>query len=57
MEIEERNVRHILIKRNAIVTNELASNKLLDLKIRIENGESFSDLARAHSEDTMSEIL
>ena len=54
VEIEERNVRHILIKRNAIVTNELASNKLLELKIRIENGESFSDLARAHSEDTMS---
>ena len=54
VEIEERNVRHILIKRNAIVTDELASNKLLELKIRIENGESFSDLARAHSEDTMS---
>ena len=52
--IEERRVRHILIKRNVITTDELAYNKLSDLKERIENGEAFSDLARAHSEDTMS---
>ena len=36
------------------MTDEIASNKLLELKIRIENGESFSALARAHSEDTIS---
>ena len=54
VEIEERKVRHILIKTNAIVTNEIAENKLKELKSRINNGEFFSDLAKAYSEDTMS---
>ena len=54
VEIEERKVRHILLKTNAIVTNEIAENKLKELKSRINNGESFSDLAKAYSEDTMS---
>ena len=54
VEIEERKVRHILIKKNAIVTDDIAQKKLLEIKKRIENGESFADLARAHSDDTMS---
>ena len=54
VEIVERKVRHILIKKNAIVTDEIAQNKLKELKVRIENGESFSDLAKAYSDDTMS---
>ena len=52
--IQERKARHILIKKNAIVTDDVAKNKLLELKMRITNGESFSDIARAHSDDTMS---
>jgi len=52
--IQEKKARHILIKKNAIVTDEVAKNKLLELKTRIANGESFSDIARAHSDDTMS---
>jgi peptidyl-prolyl cis-trans isomerase SurA len=54
VEIEERKVRHILIKKNAIVTDDDASSKLLELKKRILSGESFSDLARTYSEDTLS---
>ena len=54
IEIEERKTRHILIKTNAVITNEVAFNKLKGLKKRIERGELFSDLARAHSDDTMS---
>jgi len=54
IEIKERKTRHILIKTNAIVTNEIAFNKLKELKKRIERGESFANLARAHSDDTMS---
>ena len=54
VEIEERKVRHILIKKNAIVTDDDASSKLLELKKRILGGESFSDLARTYSEDTLS---
>ena len=53
-EIVERKVRHILIKKNAIVTDVIAQNKLKELKDRIENGESFADLAKAYSDDTMS---
>ena len=54
IKIEERKVRHILIKSNAIVSNEMAENLLIELKKRIDNGESFSNLARAHSEDIIS---
>ena len=54
VEIEERKVRHILIKKNAITTDDDASSKLLELKKRILGGESFSDLARTYSEDTLS---
>jgi len=53
-QIEERQVRHILIKTNAIITDKIAQDKILALKIRIENGEPFSNLARSHSDDTMS---
>jgi peptidyl-prolyl cis-trans isomerase SurA len=52
--IQEVKARHVLIKRTAIVSDKKAKEKLIELKIRIENGESFSDVARAHSDDTMS---
>ena len=54
IKIEERKVRHILIKSNAIVSDKMTENLLIELKKRIDNGESFSDIARAHSEDTIS---
>tara|TARA_B100001248_G_scaffold258618_1_gene243125 strand:- start:816 stop:1724 length:909 start_codon:yes stop_codon:yes gene_type:complete len=57
IKIEERKVRHILIKRNAIVTDDRAKSSLIELKKRIESGESFSDIARAYSEDTISASL
>ena len=53
-QIEERQVRHILIKTNAIITDKIAQDKILALKIRIENGEPFANLARSHSDDTIS---
>ena len=52
--IQEVKARHVLIKRTAIVSDKEAKEKLIELKTRIENGESFSDVARAHSDDTMS---
>ena len=57
IKIEERKVRHILIKKNAIVTDDRAKSSLIELKKRIESGESFSDIARAYSEDTISASL
>ncbi|MDB2461340.1 peptidylprolyl isomerase [Gammaproteobacteria bacterium] len=54
IQIEERKARHILIKKNALITDDIAKSKLLEIKLRIINGERFSDLARAYSDDTMS---
>ncbi|MBH32384.1 MAG: hypothetical protein CMD90_01910 [Gammaproteobacteria bacterium] len=53
-EVEENLARHILIKTNAIVDDETAIAKLSSLKYRLENGENFSDIARAHSDDKVS---
>lgn len=47
---------HILIKTNEVVTDEEAESRLLQLRERLVNGESFTELARAHSEDTGSAI-
>jgi len=48
--------RHILIRTNALITDEEAERKLKDLKTRIENGDDFEELARANSEDTGSAV-
>ncbi|ORU90294.1 MAG: peptidylprolyl isomerase [Cycloclasticus sp. symbiont of Poecilosclerida sp. M] len=49
-------VRHILIKINALITDQVARDRLLNLRSRIKNGENFEALARAHSEDRGSAI-
>lgn len=43
--------RHILIRTTAIKSDDEARNDLQSLRFRILNGEDFSQLARAHSED------
>ncbi len=48
--------RHILIKTNAIVTDEDAERRLSELRTRIKLGDDFADLAKAHSEDTGSAV-
>lgn len=48
--------RHILIRTNALITDEEAERKLKDLKRRIENGDDFEELARANSDDTGSAV-
>lgn len=48
--------RHILIRTNALLTDEAAERKLKDLKRRIENGDDFEALAKANSDDTGSAI-
>jgi len=45
-------VRHILVRTNALMTDDAAERQLKDLKTRIENGDDFEELARANSEDT-----
>ncbi len=49
-------VRHILIRTNALVTDEEAERKLKNLKTRIEHGDDFEELARANSDDTGSAV-
>ncbi len=50
--VKQISARHILIKTNELVNDEQAIAKLNDLKARIEQGDDFAELAKAHSEDT-----
>ncbi|ORU91860.1 MAG: peptidylprolyl isomerase [Cycloclasticus sp. symbiont of Poecilosclerida sp. N] len=54
--VTKTHVRHILIKINALVSDKIAQERLLNIKQRLENGEDFSALARANSEDRGSAI-
>ncbi|MDO8827983.1 peptidylprolyl isomerase [Methylophaga sp.] len=54
--VKQTKARHILINTNELVTDEVAQNRLNQLRERIMNGEDFAELARAHSEDTGSAI-
>jgi len=49
-------VRHILVQPNEMTTDFEARIRLAQLKSRIEDGEFFGDLARAHSDDKTSAI-
>lgn len=54
--VTETKVRHILIKTNELINDADAKKRLLDLKERIEQGESFATLARANSDDPASAL-
>ncbi len=49
--VMQTHVRHILLRSSEIQSLEEARTKLLNLRERIEHGEDFAALARAHSED------
>ncbi|HEY5701781.1 MAG TPA: peptidylprolyl isomerase [Gammaproteobacteria bacterium] len=49
--VSQTKVRHILVRPNEITTTAEAQTRLEQLRIRIENGEDFAELARAHSDD------
>jgi len=49
--VDQTNVRHILIKLNEVVSEQEAKLKMDSLKERLDNGDSFEDLARQYSED------
>ncbi len=52
--VTQIHARHILVRRGELVPDADARRRLEQLRIRIENGESFEELARAHSDDTVS---
>jgi len=50
-EIEQMEVRHILVIPNQIIDNETAKQKLMDAREQILSGEEFSEVAKLLSED------
>lgn len=54
--VTKTRVRHILIKPNELINDEEAKKRLLALKQRITDGDDFSALAKAHSDDKGSAI-
>lgn len=49
--VKQSLARHILIRKNELTSNDDARIRLQQLLIRLEGGEDFSSLARAHSDD------
>ena len=54
--IKQVHARHILIRTNAVVSDDDAQSRLVRLFERLNHGDSFADLARANSEDPTSRI-
>ena len=54
--VTQTHARHILLRPSEIQSLEEARQKLLHLRERVENGDDFAALARAHSEDTASAV-
>lgn len=50
-EVEQTRARHILLKTSEVLSDADAESRLLGLRERIVNGDSFEDLARANSAD------
>jgi len=56
LQIEQYQVRHILIKPNEVRTDAQAETLIRDLYARINNGEDFADIARQHTDDPTSMV-
>lgn len=54
--VEQTSARHILITPNELVTEEDATIRVNQLKIRLDGGEDFSGLARTNSDDRASAV-
>lgn len=54
--VNQSRARHILIKTSALMNDEQVRLRLNELAHRIELGESFAELAKAHSEDAATAI-
>ena len=54
--VTQTRARHILMHTNELLSDKDVSNKLSQLKTRIEGGEDFAALAKSHSEDAASAV-
>jgi peptidyl-prolyl cis-trans isomerase SurA len=52
--IKQTHVRHILLKTDAVHTNEAVKARMEQLEIRLRGGEDFATLAKSNSQDTLS---
>jgi len=52
--VEQTRARHILLKPDAVNTDEAVQVRIQQLEIRLRGGEDFATLARANSQDTLS---
>jgi len=52
--VTQTRVRHILIRISTLVSSAQAQRRIKQLKERIDQGEDFANLARYHSDDTLS---
>ncbi|MGD8618108.1 MAG: peptidylprolyl isomerase, partial [Gammaproteobacteria bacterium] len=52
--VTQTRARHILLKPDEVNSDESVRQRIEQLRIRIENGEDFAALARAHSQDPLS---
>ncbi len=51
LSITQTHARHILLRTNAVVTPQEAWQRLNKLRLRIQNGDDFAELAKSNSED------
>ncbi len=49
--IVQTRARHILVRPDEVTSDSEAENRLQQLYMRVENGDDFEELARAHSDD------
>ena len=54
--VQQTQARHILIRTDELTTADIARTKLEQLKLRIDGGDDFAALAKAHSGDSVSAI-
>ncbi len=54
--VTQTRARHILVRTNEVVSDDDAKQRLSQLRQRIQSGEDFATLARAHSDDTGSAL-
>lgn len=54
--VTQTHARHILLRRQAGISDKYLRGRLLQLRQRILNGEDFGKLARAHSDDVASAV-
>jgi len=52
--VTQTHARHVLVRTNDVVSDTDAQRRLEQIKVRVENGEPFDELARSHSDDTVS---